>query len=90
VRLYSAAGNDRMQLAALGIAVAQVGSLAANFFISDQYSIQLWVLLGLGPVVLSLAREGTGESPPSTRRRVASFRSGHRAEPAPARAYSSS
>jgi O-antigen ligase len=91
VRLYMAAGNDRMQLAALGIAVAQVGSLAANFFISDQYSIQLWVLLGLGPVVLSLAREGTGESPPSTRRRrVASFRSGHRAEPAPARAYSSS
>jgi len=36
--------------------ISLIGDLAALFFISDQYSKQLWLLMGLGPVVLSMAR----------------------------------
>jgi hypothetical protein len=32
-----------------------VGHLAADFFFSAQYSKQLWLLLGLGPAMLTLA-----------------------------------
>jgi putative inorganic carbon (HCO3(-)) transporter len=55
-RLFRLIGDRRMQAVALCIAVALIGDLGALFFISDQYSKQLWILMGLGPVVLSIAR----------------------------------
>jgi hypothetical protein len=45
-----------MQAAALCVAIALIGNLAAGFFFSGQYSKQLWLLLGLGPALLSIAK----------------------------------
>jgi F0F1-type ATP synthase assembly protein I len=36
--------------------VALIGILTADFFISEQFSKQLWLLLGLGPALLGVAR----------------------------------
>jgi len=55
-KAFSGAADRRMQAACLCIAVALVGSLAAGFFVSAEYSKQLWLLLGLGPAMLSAAR----------------------------------
>jgi O-antigen ligase len=55
-RLFRLIGDNRMQAVALCIAVALIGDLAALFFISDQYSKQLWLLMGLGPVLLAMAQ----------------------------------
>jgi O-antigen ligase len=55
-RLFSLSGDRRMQAVSLCIAVALIGDLAALFFISDQYSKQLWFLMGLGPAILAMAR----------------------------------
>ena len=41
-----------MELFARGMIVALVGILAADFFISEQFGKQLWLLLGLGPALL--------------------------------------
>ena len=48
-------GNVRMELMARGLCVALVGTYAANFFISGQFSKQLWILLALGPAMLRVA-----------------------------------
>ena len=55
-RMFGRAGDRRMQAAALCVAVAMAGILAAGFFLSSQYNKQLWLLLGLGPALLTLAR----------------------------------
>ncbi len=57
-RAFRIAGDQRMQLVALLLAVGMVGHLAADFFFSAQYSKQLWLLLGLGPAMLTIARAG--------------------------------
>ena len=49
--------NERgMELLARALFVALVGILTADFFISEQYGKQLWLLLGLGPALLGVAR----------------------------------
>ena len=45
-----------MELFARGVIVALVGILAADFFISEQFGKQLWLLLGLGPALYGVAR----------------------------------
>jgi putative inorganic carbon (HCO3(-)) transporter len=45
-----------MELLARALFVALVGILTADFFISEQFSKQLWLLLGLGPALLGVAR----------------------------------
>jgi hypothetical protein len=37
------------------VIVAILALLAADFFVSDEYSKQLWLLLALGPALLALA-----------------------------------
>lgn len=44
-----------MELMSRAVFVALVGILAADFFVSQQFSKQLWLLLGLGPALLSIA-----------------------------------
>ena len=44
-----------MQAVCLCVAVAIVGLLAAGFFLSGQYSKELWLLLGLGPALLAMS-----------------------------------
>ncbi|MGA8927087.1 MAG: hypothetical protein WB462_12765, partial [Solirubrobacterales bacterium] len=46
----------RMQAVSLSIAVALIGNLAAMFFISGEYERGLWLLLGLGPAILAMAK----------------------------------
>jgi F0F1-type ATP synthase assembly protein I len=45
-----------MEIVARAMVVALVGILAADFFITEQYGKQLWLLLGLGPALLGVAR----------------------------------
>jgi hypothetical protein len=44
-----------MELLSRGLLVALAGVLAADFFISEEFSKQLWFLLGLGPALLGVA-----------------------------------
>jgi O-antigen ligase len=50
------AGRRADEIMARALVVAIVGMLAADFFISDLYSKQLFVLLALAPAVLAIAR----------------------------------
>jgi F0F1-type ATP synthase assembly protein I len=45
-----------MEIVARGAIIALVGILAADFFITEQYGKQLWLLLGLGPAIYGVAR----------------------------------
>jgi O-antigen ligase len=52
-------GNpDDRALAGLarGVVLAQFAMLAASFFISNETDLRLWLLLGLGPALLTIAR----------------------------------
>jgi putative inorganic carbon (HCO3(-)) transporter len=63
------AGDHRMWVVAIALLVALVGSLTVQMFQSDQQGKVLWLLLGLGPAVLAVARNGATEpqrSPPVT------------------------
>jgi O-antigen ligase len=53
---FGRAGDQHMELFARGMIVALVGILAADFFISEQFGKQLWLLLGLGPALYGVAR----------------------------------
>ena len=50
------AGDRDMELLARGMMLALIGILSADFFISEQFSKQLWLLLGLGPAMLAIAK----------------------------------
>ena len=55
-RWFGSHGDTQMELVARGMVVALVGILAADFFISEQFGKQLWLLLGLGPALYGVAR----------------------------------
>ncbi|HEX8648428.1 MAG TPA: O-antigen ligase family protein [Thermoleophilaceae bacterium] len=54
-RAFARADERGMELLARALLVALVGILTADFFISEQFSKQLWFLLGLGPALLGVA-----------------------------------
>lgn len=54
-RAFERVGDRRMELLARSISVALIALLAADFFVSDQFSKQLWLLLALGPTLLRIA-----------------------------------
>ncbi|MGI9100645.1 MAG: O-antigen ligase family protein [Solirubrobacteraceae bacterium] len=58
-RRFGRAGDPAMDLVSRGVAVAALGVLASNLFVSEQFSKPLWLLLGLGPVLLAIARRET-------------------------------
>jgi O-antigen ligase len=67
-RIFDRRGDLRMELLARGILVALVGLLAADVFISEEFSKQLWLLLGLCPALLAIANgKSGGELPPPVR-----------------------
>jgi O-antigen ligase len=53
---FARVGDNQMEIVARATVVALVGILAADFFITEQYGKQLWLLLGLGPALLGVAR----------------------------------
>jgi O-antigen ligase len=55
-RRFMQAGDLDMELLTRGLLLAMIGLLSADFFISGQYSKQLWLLLGLGPAMLAIAK----------------------------------
>jgi O-antigen ligase len=54
-RKFMQAGDRDMELLTRGLILAMIGLLSADFFISAEYSKQLWLLLGLGPALLAIA-----------------------------------
>lgn len=56
VATFKATGQRSMELLGRALVVALAGILVADFFVSDQYSKQLWLLLAMGPAMLAMAR----------------------------------
>jgi len=65
-REFALQGDRRMELLTRAVVIALAGLLVADFFISDQYSKQLWLLLGLGPALLAIAKRTTPDQRPAT------------------------
>jgi O-antigen ligase len=61
-RWFGRAGDTAMEVMARGSVIALVGILAADFFITEQYGKQLWLLLGLGPALYGVARRSYPEA----------------------------
>jgi O-antigen ligase len=59
VKVFHRRGERSLEIMGRALVVALIGILAADFFVSDQYSKQLWLLLALGPALLALAQEPT-------------------------------
>jgi O-antigen ligase len=57
---YERAGDTQLELLARLLILAMIGMLAADFFISDQFSKQLWLLFALPPALLALAPRPVG------------------------------
>jgi len=66
-REFGRLGDRRMELIARAVIVATLATLAADFFASEQFSKQLWLLLALGPAMAAMARRAAeapeGEPP---------------------------
>jgi O-antigen ligase len=64
-RRARAAGDLELEPLAWAVFVATIGVLATDFFQSEQFSKQLWLLLALGPALLALpAATGAGAPAP--------------------------
>jgi O-antigen ligase len=55
-RWFGRNGDTQMELVARGMIVALIGILTADFFISEMYGKQLWLMMGLGPALYGVAR----------------------------------
>ena len=56
VRIFHRAGDRKMEVLGRALVLALIGVLVSDFFASEQYSKQLWLLLGLCPALLALAQ----------------------------------
>jgi O-antigen ligase len=61
-RAFERRGELHLELISRAVVVGLVGILAADFFLSAQYSKQLWLLLGFGPALLAISRRRLGAS----------------------------
>jgi O-antigen ligase len=62
-RRLDAIGMVGVSRLALAVLVATVASLVGSIFLSNGSDAQLWILLGLGPALLGIARRAAGRSP---------------------------
>jgi O-antigen ligase len=62
-RVFARQGDVPMEMIARALFVALAGFLAAAFFVSREYAKDGWLLLGLAPAILAVARSRDG--PPS-------------------------
>jgi O-antigen ligase len=79
-------GDTRLELVSRAVFVGLAGILAADFFLSAQFSKQLWLLLGLGPALLAMASRmppAEADAEPEQDDEVVSPLSPRRLEPAP-------
>jgi len=56
VRRFERLGNLRLEILSRSLIVAVIGTLAANFFASEQFNKLFWLLMALGPAFLAIAR----------------------------------
>ena len=54
-RAFARVGDFEMEMLSRGVLVGLCALLVANFFISDQFSKVLWLLLALGPSLLAIS-----------------------------------
>lgn len=62
--VFKRLGDREMELLARALIAALAGILVADFFISEQFSKALWLLLGMGPAMLVIATRQASESSP--------------------------
>jgi O-antigen ligase len=62
-RRFDALGRSDYANLARAVLIGAIGILAANFFISNGNDFELWILLALGPVLLTLARNWPAYQP---------------------------
>jgi O-antigen ligase len=55
-REFGRRGDTSMDLVSRAVFVGLIGILSADFFASEQFSKQLWLLLGIGPALLAIAQ----------------------------------
>jgi O-antigen ligase len=55
-REFGRRGDAAMDLVSRAVFVGLIGILSADFFASEQFSKQLWLLLGIGPALLAIAQ----------------------------------
>lgn len=60
---FARRGDTQLELLSRGVFVALLALLAADFFGSRQYAKELWLLLGLAPSLLAIARREPEELP---------------------------
>jgi O-antigen ligase len=56
VSIFRLRRERSLEVLGRALVIALAGVLAADFFVSEQYSKQLWVLLAMGPALLAIAR----------------------------------
>ncbi len=64
-RRFRRSGDRDLEIIAYALFTGLVGFLAASFFLSEEFSKQLWILLALGPALLRLAVEPRREEAPA-------------------------
>jgi putative inorganic carbon (HCO3(-)) transporter len=69
-QVFARVGDRDMELVARGVLLALIGILSADLFISGQFSKQLWLLLGLCPALLAIARRSSEPAPSQVARSV--------------------
>jgi O-antigen ligase len=63
-RIFERLGDTTLEVLSRALLVALFGVLAADFFISQEFSKQLWLLIGLGPAFLGIANSARGDHAP--------------------------
>jgi O-antigen ligase len=63
-RLFEAQGDVPMELIARSLVLALVAFMSADFFLSGEFSKQLWLTLALCPAVLALSQTGSAVPEP--------------------------
>ncbi len=62
-RVFALRGDHSMEILARGLLLALIGLLAADFFSSQLYSKQLWLLLAAAPALRAIAERGGDAEP---------------------------
>ncbi|MDQ2760335.1 MAG: O-antigen ligase family protein [Actinomycetota bacterium] len=57
---FERSGNEDLELIARAVILALVGSMASDFFVSNEFSKQLWLLIAFCPTLLALALNRAG------------------------------
>jgi len=59
---FGGRGDVKGEALTRAVAVALIGVLVADFFISQEFNKQLWLLLGIGPAMLAISRRSASAS----------------------------